>query len=754
MNDPDLEQLILKHVQAANYQPVKPRVITRQLGLPDERRADVRKTVKRLARSGLIGYGSKHLVHAQPATPSTDRDGDVIGRFHRTAAGFGFVRPRDVKPAEERTRDIYIPARRTRDAATGDLVRVRVRQPRGKAAGDRVRGEIVAVLERETRQFVGTYNPQGEWPLVRVDGRVFADPIPVGDPGAKRVQPNDKVVIEMVRFPSPAHEGEAVIVEVLGPRGTPGIDTLSIIREFQLPEEFSADVLDEARRQADRYTTDPPTDRVDLTGTTVVTIDPADARDFDDAISLQRLENGHWRLGVHIADVSFFVPPRSSLDQMARDRATSVYLPDRVIPMLPEIISNHLASLQPRQPRLAKSVFLELTPEGSRRHTEIQNSVIQSDHRFSYEEVDQYLADPQPWQQKLSPEVFALVAQMHELAMVLRRRRLEHGSLELVLPEVKIELDDQGDVRGAHVVANTESHQIIEEFMLIANEAVAEWLSDQGAPFLRRIHADPSPKKLHDLTQFVRELGIPCESLQSRFEIQRVLEAVAGRPEQQAVSYAVLRSMQKAVYGPEEERHYALNKTHYCHFTSPIRRYPDLTVHRLIDHLAGGGKPAQNVTELVILGEHCSEREQRAEAAERELIKIKLLNYLAQRLGEKMDAVITRVEEYGIFVQGTQLPADGLIAIGSLQDDYYHYDAPTHSLVGRRGGNQYRLGDLVEVEVWHVDLDRRQLDFRLVKRAAQRPRQASSASRQRAQTSTKPPTRGKKGKPAGKRKRR
>jgi ribonuclease R len=755
MDYSDLELQILKHVQATNYQPVKPRVITRQLGLADERRVEVRKAVKRLARIGVIGYGSNHLVQAQ-ATARQKRDNDVIGRFHRTEKGFGFVRPRGVKPAEERSRDIYIPARRTKDAATGDLVRVRLRKRRKTPEDDRIRGEVVEVLERETRQFVGTYNPQGEWPLVQVDGRVFPDPIPVGDPGAKNVQPNDKVVIEMVRFPSPFHEGEAVIVEVLGPRGTPGIDTLSIIREFQLPEEFAEEVLEDARLQADRFAAEPPVDRVDLTAKTIITIDPKDARDFDDAISLEQLDNGNWRLGVHIADVSYFVPPKSALDQSARDRATSVYLPDRVIPMLPEVISNHLASLQPHQPRLAKSVFLEMTPEGGRRHTEIQNTLIQSDHRFCYEEIDEYLADPEPWRSKLTPEVHQLVGQMYQLAMVLRQRRLDHGALELVLPEIKIDLDREGGVQGAHVVEHTDSHRIIEEFMLIANEAVAEWLTDQEVLFLRRIHADPSPKKLHDLTQFVRELGIQCESLQSRYEIRRVLEEVAGRPEEQAVSYAVLRSMQKAVYGPEEERHYALNKTHYCHFTSPIRRYPDLTVHRLIDVLASGVKPPNDMTSLVILGEHCSEREQRAESAERELIKVKLLNYLAQRLGETMEAVITRVENYGLFVQGTKLPADGLVAIGSLQDDYYQFDAPTHTLVGRRSGNQYRLGDLVQVEVFHVDLDRRQLDFRLVKRSDKKRPRASVASPRRAKPAVgkgRSQNKPKKGKRSAKRKR-
>ncbi len=519
-----------------------------------------------------------------------------------------------------------------------------------------------------------------------------------------------------------------MIIEVLGPRGAPGVDTLSIIREFNLPDQFPEEVLDCAREQAESFDGQVGDDRVDLTAATVITIDPADARDFDDAISLEILPNGHWRLGVHIADVAHFVPAKSALDGEAANRGTSVYLPDRVIPMLPEIISNHLASLQPGQIRYAKTVFMEFSEDGIPIDTQVIRSAIKSDHRFNYDEVDQFLEKPAPWKKKLTAPVFELLGHMHQLAMILRRRRMDNGSIEMIMPEIKIDLDTEGKVAGAHVEQHTESHQIIEEFMLAANEAVAQWLTDQQWLFLRRVHAPPSPTKLRELTTFVRELGIACESLQSRFEIIRVLQQVAGQPEQQAVNYAVLRSMQKAVYSPQPEGHYALNKSHYCHFTSPIRRYPDLTIHRLFDLLASGRKPRNDLNALVLAGQHCSEREQRAAAAERELVKIKLLNYLSERLGEQMRAVITGVESFGLFAQGIDLPADGLIHISSLQDDYYDYDATTHSLVGRRRGITYQLGDVVQVEVFHVDVDRRELDFRLVRRL-ERSKSSRSAAK-------------------------
>lgn len=644
----------------------------------------------------------------------------VTGTFRRAAAGFGFVRPKTAA-AKDRSEDIYIPAEGTRDAASGDLVTVRIGGKRFRRGGrERVSGEIVEVLQRQTQRFVGVYSERPDGGYVQVDGNLFTQPISVGDPGAKLVAEGDKVVIEMVRFPTHFADGEAVLIEVLGARGQPGVDTLSIIHEFGLPDAFDEDVLEAAREQAARFD---PTDlrgRQDFTAQTIVTIDPIDARDFDDAISLTRLDNGHWQLGVHIADVTHFVPYRSPLDREARERGTSVYLPDRVLPMLPEAISNNLASLQPHKVRYARTAVLEFTEEGTPVHAEVHRSAIKSCRRFTYEEVDEFLADRDAWRGKLAPEVHALLERMHELAMLLRRRRLDRGAIELTLPEIKLDLDKSGQVTGAHVVKNTESHQIIEEFMLAANEAVATLLHDRGVHCLRRIHEAPDLRKLQVLTGFVRELGIECESLESRFEIKRVIAAVAGRPESYAVNYAVLRSMQKAHYSPAEEGHYALHSRHYAHFTSPIRRYPDLTVHRLFDLLAQGKRPPDTLEQWMMLGEHCSEREQRAERAERELIKVKLLTHLAERIGERMQAVITGVEPFGLFAQGVELPAEGLIHIDSLRDDIYHYDAASHSLTGRRAGHNYRLGDVIEVEIGRVDPDRRALDFRLVKRSARK----------------------------------
>lgn len=719
----DLQEAVLNFVDRPNYQPVKPKVIARKLGLEPEQAPELRKAIKKLVRSGHLAYGASHRVF-KPEKPPEPKADQVAGRFRRTSAGFGFVRPQNAPPGHEREDDIFISERGAEDASSGDLVLVELSGTRHKHRGNPT-GRIVQVLERSSKHFVGTYFTAEGQAYVRVDGTVFAEPIWVGDAGAKNARPEDKVVIEMVCYPSNVARGEGVIIEVLGERGAPKVDTETVIREFDLPTEFAEDSLENARQAAAKFEQEIeqafPPDRLDLTEETIITIDPVDARDFDDAISLHRLENGHWRLGVHIADVSHFVQQGSPLDREAKQRGTSVYLPDRVIPMLPELISNGLASLQPEKIRFTKTAFIEFSAEGTPIATDLHHAAIRSSRRFTYEEVDEFLQDPENFRDQCSEKVHSLLGRMRDLARILKQRRFERGALEIHMPDVKVDLDEAGNVCGAHFEENTESHQIIEEFMLAANEAVARHLEDEDFPFLRRIHAIPDERKMKLLTEFVRELGFNVENLQNRFELQELLNHVAKLPQSHAVNYAVLRSLQRAIYSPREEGHYALASESYTHFTSPIRRYPDLTIHRAVSELLAGRSPEIFDEQLELLGEHCTDCEQRAEDAERTLKKLKLLNYLKDRIGLELDGTITGVEDFGFFVEGKELPAEGLVPVRTLEDDYYRYDRHTHTLMGHREDNLFRLGDAVRVKVDTVDLDRRELNFRLVSHQPQPP---------------------------------
>ena len=707
LNTDELEARIEEHVSRTGYRPSKPNVIAKQLKIVEEQRREFKHAVKRMIKKGRISWGAKHLI--VKGAEKLPQKSEVLGRFKMTSKGFGVVKTLSDTPIYGQT-DVHVPERNCLDAARGDLVRVKILKERD-GRDIKYGGRIEEVIERRTHRFVGTYFEEVGTGFVQIDGIDFNGAIVVGDAGAKNAKMEDKVVIEMVRFPSFHSEGEGVIIDVLGPHGRPGVDTMLIMNQYGLESDFPDGVMDCARKQADLFDESISDGRVDLTEEMIITIDPKDARDFDDAISLKKIENGHWLLGVHIADVSHFVQPNTAIDDEAYNRGTSVYLPDRVVPMLPEIISNNLASLQPEKLRYAMSAFIEFTADGARVGTEVKRTAIKSKRRFSYEEVDDFLERPIAWRRKINNETFELLERMYKLAMMLRGRRNRDGAIELHLPEVKIDLDGKGGVAGAHTTKHTESHQIIEEFMLAANEAVSELFVDMDLPFLRRIHPQPDLKKLDQLTDFVRGLGIEVDNLASRFEIQRLVEKVKKLPQQHAVNFAILKSMSKAKYSPEEEGHYALGSDAYCHFTSPIRRYPDLVIHRMVGAIAEKGRPSVDKKTLARIGDDCSAREDNATRAERDLIKLKLLGLFADKIGEKLTAVITGVMRGGFFAQGTELPVEGFVSIRDMPDDKYSFDMRAQAIIGFRKGNQFRLGDQVTVRVARVDMDRRELDF-------------------------------------------
>lgn len=701
-----LEDQIIEFLAEPGYRPIDSGALAKQLRVSKKGLPKFRAAVESLLSAGTIREGKKSRLQLKAAA------GFVTGIVKKIASGAGFVIPHDAARTTKKE-DVYVSARDLRDAQTGDEVLVRLTSRR-RSGGQRC-GHVDKVLERASNVFVGTYREADGQGFVRVDGTAFQNDIHVGDPGAKGARPDDKVVIEMLRFPSATQIGEAVLTEVLGHRGDPGVDTMTVVYALGLPHEFSPEVHEDARLQAEHFDDKDLTNRMDLTKETIVTIDPATARDFDDAISLRKDKRGHWQLGVHIADVAHFVTPGGALDRSARERGTSVYLPRHVIPMLPEVISNGLASLQEGQVRYTKSVFIEFDAKGRPQGAEVANTAIRVSQRFAYEQVMPIIDDPAAHKGRVAAKIISLLQKMHELAMILRRNRFEQGALQMGIPEVEIDFDDDGNVTGAHERHHDASHEIIEEFMLAANIAVAQLLATRDIPFLRRVHGTPDELRLKNFQEFCNGLGYELEKFQSRQQIQDLIHRVTGQPEERAINFALLRAMKQAEYSPEEFSHYALSEENYCHFTSPIRRYPDLTIHRLVGELAAGRKPrSDSMGELLQLGKHCSVTERRAEKAERELKRIKLLRFLENKVGDEMDAFITGVENFGLFCQGTEIPAEGLVHISSLSDDFYTYDQASRMLKGDRSGTELRLGDTVRVLIANVDVDRRQLDLRIV----------------------------------------
>jgi ribonuclease R len=711
----DLTALILSATSKKDYQPMRAKSLSRSLGVEEFDGREFRSALKKLIREGKIQVDQDDFIRPVKALPK------LTGTFKRLAKGDGIVFVKSdegLKPHE-----YFIPDHLTHDASNGDEVEIAVRKKSGRASDGL--GEIQLIVKRATKQFVGTYFERDGESFVRVDGQIFTRSVAISDAGVSGAKPNNKVVLEMVRFPTTGERGEGVIVEVLGKAGDPKVDTSAIVRGLGIPDKFPEEVLAEAREQAAKFNENDDDNRKDYTQELVITIDPVDAKDFDDAVSLTRdPKTKHWLLTVHIADVGHFVPPGGALEREARLRGTSVYLPQRVIPMFPELISNGLASLQEGKVRYVKTAEMEFTAQGDYVGAHFANGRILNRKRFTYEQVQAILTDPTGDAAKgIAPEIVQMLQEMRTLSKILRAKRSKRGALELSMPEAVLEYSDSGHVSGAHFATNDDSHQLIESFMLAANEAVASHFDHMKIPFVRRIHPAPDPRKLEAFAEFIRTLHYKIPRAPGRADMQRLLAETIDKPDRHAVHYALLRSLKQARYTVEQDEHYALASEQYCHFTSPIRRYPDLVVHRLLGHWLSKKKVKADVKELSAIAEHCSKTERRAENAEREAVKLRILSYLSDRLGLQLDAVITGVAEYGFYALGREFPAEGLVHISTLTNDYYHHNEEGHSLEGKRNGQRYRLGDEVRVEVVRVDMQRRQLDLRVIGKKAKSEKQ-------------------------------
>ncbi len=527
----------------------------------------------------------------------------------------------------------------------------------------------------------------------------------------------DKVVVRLVAWESRHVNPEGEIIEVLGPASAPGVDMLSIIRKYHLPTEFPRDVLEQAERISEKVDAPQFAGREDLRDEFIVTIDPDDARDFDDAIHVEKLPNGGWQLGVHIADVAAYVEPGSALDREARLRGNSVYLPDRVIPMLPERLSNGVCSLKQGVDRLTHSVFIHFDKRGVVRSARFARSVIRSAHRLTYKEAYAILT---------APPRDRLGEQLHltwELAALLRRKRFEHGALDLDFPEVKVRVDKQGEPIRLERVENDESHQLIEEFMLAANEAVARELKKRAIPTVYRVHETPDPEKLAEYREFVLSFDNKVGDLTHRPELQRLLAEIRGKPEEQALKVGLLKSLKRARYDPQPLGHYGLTKTNYLHFTSPIRRYADLVVHRSLGRDAALRRPDgaarrlyhPDMAEIASIAEHISRTERNAADAEIDATQMKKLEFfqrqLAGRRPQIFSATVVDVRNYGLMVELPDALLTGLVHVSSLTDDFYLFEPARRQLIGRRSRKRFRIGDDVSVSVARVDLFKRQVDF-------------------------------------------
>ena len=601
------------------------------------------------------------------------------------------------------------------DAATGDTVRVAMRRP--ARHGLPAEGEVREIVRRAAAKFVGAVNERLGELFIEADAGAFREPLRIADGQVRGAKPGDVVAFEMLVYPTARRDGEAVVTEVLGRRDDPAVDAKATVAQFDLPDAFDEAALAEARAAAEAFSESAlPAGRIDYTTDVVATIDPPDAQDFDDAFGVARDPDGSWRLTVHIADVSHFVRPNTPLDREARRRGTSVYLPGRTLPMLPALLSNGLASLQQGRVRYVKTVVMDFDATGAPTHTAFANGAIRVRRRLTYGQASEFFADPgaaaAAHADRFPPEIAALLGAARELAALLRQRRRERGMIELQRPAPEIRLDGAGQVVGAGYAAHDESHELVEEFMLSANEAVAARLARSNVAFLRRIHPPPDPIKLRNFAAFARSLGFALDDAVDRFALRKLLADTADDPRGPALHYAALRSFREAAYSPAPEGHWALASADYCHFTSPIRRYPDLLVHRLIDRFVRSGAGGDEA-DLVSLGEHCSFAERRAAKAERELTKLKLLRYAATRLGETVPMVVTGVEEFGLFAQGVDVPMEGLLHVRALPPDDYAFDRIGHCLQGRRAANSFRLGDRIDGVLNRVDLAARTLDLRL-----------------------------------------
>lgn len=706
----EVRKRIAEFIREKAYKPMGFTELAEALGIPEKQHARLRRTLEQMERAGEV-VRTRTERYGAP-----ERMNLVVGRLQGHPRGFAFVVP-DQPGAE----DVFIGREALGGAWHNDRVIARIH---GRVRADeRPEGEVIRILERANARVVGTFEATRHLAYVVPDDKRLPEDIYVPKGMTNGARNGEKVVVQIVHWPDARRGAEGRVVERLGMKGDAGVDIVSIIRKHGLPEAFPDKVLREAEQVPDAVSEEQvrAEGRRDLRSWMIVTIDGEDAKDLDDAISVVRLGPNRWQLGVHIADVSAYVPEGSALDREAYRRGTSVYLADRVVPMLPPRLSNGICSLNPGVDRLTLSCVMEIDARGEVRSYEIFPAVIRTTARLTYTAVNRILAGEPGAAEGLEP-VVPMCREMAELMAVLRERRMRRGALDFDLPEAKVQLNEQGWPTDILRVDRGISERIIEEFMLIANETVAEHCSELGLPLLYRIHEPPASDRVAGLSEFLHLFGynlrLPRDGSVAPKDLQKVTAWAKDRPEENLIGSVLLRTMKQARYSEERQGHFGLAAEYYCHFTAPIRRYPDLVVHRTLHaHLKHPrGLPARLRSrwerKLPEAAEHCSDRERLAAEAERETIELKKAEFMSDKIGERFEGIISGVTPWGFYVQLANT-VEGLVHVSTLTDDYYHFHSELYALIGERSRRRFRLGDRVMVKVHGVDVDNRQVDFLL-----------------------------------------
>lgn len=690
---------ITRYLRERAQRPVRLKEIARGLKVDARDYRRLKRLLQEMEEAGEI-YRVRRRRYALP-----DRINLAVGRLQVIRAGHGFVIP------EDGGEDIFVTSSQLGNAYDGDRVVVRVERQR---RGHKPEGTIVKVLERARSRVVGVYHRSGRYSyLTPLENALHRDVfIPRG--GSGEAADGVIVVARIVDWGSDHHDPVGEVVEILGRPGEPGVDVLAIVHSHELPVEFPPDVAAEADELRAEYGgTIELGERTDFRGVLTFTIDPADARDHDDAISIERLGSERWRVGVHIADVAHFVREGSRVDLEALERGTSVYLVDRVLPMLPDALSGDLCSLKPNEDRYTLSACLELNADAEVSSIDFTSGVIRSRYALAYEEAQEIIDGRRPADEELRESLRSL----RDLALRLRERRQARGGLDFDLPEARVIVNSAGEPTKVQRILRLDTHRLIEEFMILVNESVAGAVEGRGVPFIYRVHEAPDPDRLERLREFVAGLGLRLarDAEHTPRALQRLLATVEGRPEEPVVSTLVLRSMKQARYSAERAGHFGLGSRAYAHFTSPIRRYPDLVAHRIVrlSLLEGRAVPEDLAGRLESVARRASARERQAMEAERESVELKKIEFLERHLGDVFAGTISGVASYGIFVLLDDVLAEGLVHVSQLADDYYHFLEDDYALVGEVRRRRLRLGDRVEVQVIKVDREARQIDLGL-----------------------------------------